>query len=539
MSRQTFDTLDQLRITIERDAYPGELYNRIDSPNGAGDLGVWGWNTPTPLTAITSQIEPQRMAFLSYADQTETCSFTSQTIDMDPGQWIRAQYLEYPPYAAGGYHRSRFVFFDAGGTVVGEAAWSPYWLDYDGPVTRTRGPDQAPAGTVYARLVFECYSIVRPDPLSPPGPGNLPGLPVAGYRFDLGNVRVGVAGTSGELADLNTLLTGYPTVDITGEAGEVNIVRTALDVGTLTATFADEGLDPARTDALRPGRRIVVATGGGEPLFTGRTYTVRTEYGARTLGTITLTATDAVAVLARTPCAEGYRFTDDLRAILDRAVTPIPWSVNGDGSQTFTFGPDAIASGSTLLDQVIRTRDTNHAHAWVDRAGALRVYDRDSSYFPHHTVADTLTEDDYTGDLAPAFDSEQAINSVEVVNLTGTESVTYGPFGNYASIRKWGELTATYTVVEVPSPTAYATEVLITNADPQVTVQSVTLALSTPDRVARWASLDLCQLLRVTCTEPALDLEVRVASIEHSITGTKWLTTVGLLLADRVPLPTT
>lgn len=194
-------------------------------------------------------------------------------------------------------------------------------------------------------------------------------------------------------------------VNLADVAGEISIVRSELDLGTLTATFADPSLDPAVSGGiLRPGRRVQLLTrsadtGVFEPLFAGETGTPVVEYDTYRLATrpgdpkharITLPCVDAVKQLSSHLRPAGVATVDDLPSIIEG--TGVPWIVNGSRDQAPTMGyPASSNENATALDQIAITRDSTRAHAWVDRYGQIQVWDAAELAPPNGTLDDGIT----------------------------------------------------------------------------------------------------------------------------------------------------
>lgn len=165
-----------------------------------------------------------------------------------------------------------------------------------------------------------------------------------------------------------------------------------------------------------------------------------------------------------------------------------------------------------------------------------------------------LLDEPRYSDLEVAFSSEACINAVEIEALilvpaetpTGglyykTEAVPYGPFEDAASIAQWGRRSRKFTVHGLNSSqaSALADAILVRNANPEVTVSSVTLPMRTSTDLADTLR-DLGEIVQVQSTARGISPTMRVTSVEHSIESEprKWLTTLGFTTSGSVASPT-
>lgn len=538
-TRQEFLTDDNVRLLVERNATTGagastELVNRLANTNGKD--GGYGWSTPVTGTKVgRANLTPDVLEFRNI--DAATAPLLSTPIPMQAAHYIAAQWTEVP---GDNGHRARFAFFSSDGVQISATTASGFYRAASDTV-RSYAAVQAPAGTAYARFRIDMYN------------SNANDAPAHGTMIRFTDAIVATASDTAHLANIATAQQAYYT-DVLPVTQAIRTTRSALNLGTLTARIISTSLDPASNNTLRPGRRIrleAFANGVWEPVFVGRTGKPQVEYV--TAGNnvwypvIDVVAYDAVAVLAGTPAPTGYTLNTGLSSPLERTVVPVPWLLNGISDQAPGGGTgDATDPAAKLLDQVIRTRDTNYGAAWVSRRGVVTVV---NPLNMSSTNRDTWTDEDYEQDLKIAWDIDRAVNTVTVTDLDGTTSTTTGPIQQPASVETWGELPATFTTIKGPSD--FATVVLQGNgttitgaATPVLMVEQATFVLSTTARIDRYLTRELWDLVTVQCPAPAIDAQYRIRAISHQLTaggskGDRWAMTVEFAIPNRVAMPTT
>jgi hypothetical protein len=341
-----------------------------------------------------------------------------------------------------------------------------------------------------------------------------------------------------------------PYLNVLGSANNIKVRREALNLGTLEAAIPDSALDPAQVTTIRPGRRVrLVTADGGEPLFTGKILNGKAVYDPAhpepsKRVRVTMTAVDNVSPLAQQRRAGGVEHIAELPYVLEGCG--VPWNVNGSGDQVPTATVVALNTNATAIDQVAITRDNHLGHAWVDRRNVLQAWDAAEL---DATVAAVLDESAYSG-IAIDYDTDRCINIVTVVFLRAngedTEEITYGPYVDSESVRDWGEHSAEFRIQwaeeDVSAIEAYAAAILTANATPVVRVNSVRLPIRTLDDLAadvgqRRALLDLYDLVTVSNTNAGIEGDLRVATLEHTITGSLWAVEVGFVVDGSVAPP--
>lgn len=523
---QQFDTATVLALEVERTPVAGEVFNRLENPNGV--LGGWGWNTPVPgsLMRGVSESGQRRLRYRAVAGTPN--HFTSEPVPMQAGQWAAGRWDAVAQTA--GYHRGQVEFLNLEGVVIGTSGPTGYLITGTGTIAAT----QAPAQTTHAQLRIDVYANATG------------GQPTGAYDLDFRRAVLATAATEAELGNPVPYVPPAPYTNILGPTHDLRINREELNVGTLVATVLDADLDPGAADLIRPGRktrlRVITLDDEGaevgpddlEPLFTGRVLTAQVTYSLlardeKKRARISLTAVDAANPLGAVRRAEGVATVDELPYVLEGAG--VPWNVNGSGNQVQAATVVAVNENASALDQVAITRDTVRGYAWVDRAGILQAWDRD--LLPA-TVVDTLDETVYNGGAQIDYDLAGCINAVTVIvtrlnDVTGsTDQVTFGPYRNETSIAEYGLQAADFTVqgiAEADVP-AFAQAILDDNAIPQIRIQQVTCPIATLDHITARATRDLYDLVAVSNTRAGINTTGRVSAVEHSITPGKWLMTL-------------
>lgn len=223
--------------------------------------------------------------------------------------------------------------------------------------------------------------------------------------------------------------TAYPFVepyywrDISGPTTEIKVTREELDVGSLSATIYDAAIDPSEGDIIRPDRALRLlgkVNGEWEAIFTGTVTNAHVSYRTDIPASepksakVILTANDAIADLANIGQPSGVEHVSELPHVLEPAS--VPYNINGSGDQVGSVSVVSVNENASVLDQLAVTRDSNHAHAWVDRNGVLQVrdaagagnmvgnpsFETDLSWWaaPTHFTATRITSDSKHGSAA-------------------------------------------------------------------------------------------------------------------------------------------
>jgi hypothetical protein len=343
----------------------------------------------------------------------------------------------------------------------------------------------------------------------------------------------------------DTTLGSLPPVEWRNILGKTHVIKTgreSLNLGTLEAELLDADLDPATSATLRPGggaRLLVLVAGVWECVFPGEIDRLVVTYDEKSVPAkpprVSMTVLDNTSVLTRHRRPSGVAAIASLPYVLEGAG--VPWSVNGSTIQIATTPASVSTNDSaTALDQIALTRDSTAGHAWVNRNGVLVATDAAAG-----ASVRTLDEPRYS-DLEVGFSSEACINAVVIDALSSTgETVTYGPYEDAPSISQWGRRERRFTVHGL-TPTQIATlgaTILTRNANPGVTVQSVTLPMRTAADLVD-ALRDLGEIVTVSNTAKGIAPVLRVTSVEHSIESepAKWLVTLRFATSGSVASPT-
>lgn len=528
---QQFFTTDKVRLLIERDPVGAELVNLLPNPDGT--LGGWGWVTPVTNTAVTRQTGSSPAVLELSNAATQAVVMTSPALWISPGVYIAARW-KVQASSSTGFHRGRIDFFNAAGSLLGSSTQTGY-LANGTAATRQISATLAPASTAYARLRLDMFN-------------NTSGADaVAGQYVRFNDAVVSQAATSAALTNIaiNVVPVAYYT-DVLPSAQKITLNRGAGDVGVLGAVIASNALDPSVSTTLRPGRRVILqgrANGAWEPMFTGKTSNARVSYaisGSNVMAVTQVTALDATPTLAATKTPFLAQFPVFLRQAFEAATEPVPWNLDGDTGQAAGIGlSPATDPAATLMDAVIRVRDSTQGLAWVSRLGVVTVYSKGN--LPA-TVVDTYTDTDYAEDVEIEFDTDAAINKVTVQDWSGSVMTTYGPYIDRASVRQWGERPVTYTTVAV-TPALFAAGILTANKTPVLTISSTSVAMTTQTDLDRYVTRDLGDRVALTCTAPALTVDARILAVSHVLTAVPngqdtWFTTFQYGVNGRAPIPT-
>lgn len=504
--------LERLRLLVETTP-PNGLVNEVQNPDGR--LGGWGW-VSTRETSLANQAnidtDPAGLR-ITWPSSSAGDPVHSEPFPVAPGEWLNGRITVVESTNAVVGH---WLLFDDEGALLEAAAYTPLRTTVDPlPHTGYMTAHQVPAGVAYAALRL-----------------NRAGT---GTTLVVDEVMVTRSTGTASLGTTFGFSEPFVGVDILGSAYALKIDRAPLNAGTLEGSIYDLDLDPAVSEDLRPGRRLRLeveeSPGTWSPLFVGAVAEAEVTYRLKRYAAddprhadIALTAVDHASRLAAAQRPDGVSSVAHLPWSLEGAG--VPWDCNGNTGHRRGVTIVSRNDEATALDQVAITRDSVHGHAWVDRAGVLRVYD--PANMPAGVV-EVLDEQHYT-DLDAGWDTASIINEVEVtvVYLTGkgeTKEKTYGPFRDAASVGRWGPRRSTFRVHGIAnSKTAartYALEVMAANAAPAVRVREVTLPVRNDAEIPH-ALVDLYDLVQVVNTGKGLDHQRRVTKLEQTITPAAW-----------------
>lgn len=534
-----FKVTDFVRLDI-RDEWP-DLVNIV--PNPSALRGTWGWKGYTAAWNVAYIFEaltaPRRFRFgVNRTADRNDFTMNTVTIPIQP--------------VTGVVHARAAITVTATTATSDEAEMRLYAVDAAGvetevssePIPRSTGtyltdPAALPVGTVGVFLHLIMVNI-----------GSIGSTTTRDF-----NDVVIVTGSADEVAAAS--MTAEPAwTNIVGPTASITIERDVLNLSPLTARVLDASLDPATSPLIRRGKPLRVqalVNGQWETIYPGTVHNGKTTYQVKDPMVpeqkrvdIALTGVDPVAKLANAPRPNGVGTIDELSTVL--ANTGVPWFLNGSSVPVV---PDAdvtivtVNENASAVDQVAVTRDSVLGYAWIDRDGFVEAWDR--AEIPG-TVAAVLDESNYS-DIDIDFDLERCINTVRVrlvrINPgTGeTEEIEYGPFVDPASVRKWGTLSATFTVQGIADDEieAYAQEILTANSTPAVRINSVTLPVRTVAELEAYALLDQYDLVTVSNDRGAITQTARVLGVQHQITArasdSTWTVTLGFVADGSVATP--
>lgn len=570
---QRFDTADVLILQVERDPDydgAGELVNLIENPDG--ELGAWGWISPEPLTYDVgiSRTQVDGLWYLVMEPRVDQVNYIwSEPQPVNPAWRIAASYDSYhdPDEDGANWTRGRIQFLDEDQAVISSSPvgdWKPNGAH--------RIPDlPIPDDAIFARLSISAAK-------------NSDGDQVTNEDAELWlrNIKLIQAPHHADLAHPLPDVPAHYMDDVIELAQGITINRAPLDANTMTLTLMAEGADAPVAggggygreaygmtfyggtpdnvialdgSSLRPGKNVRLLTRTGEgygptfPLFTGEVAQGRVDYdltqpeGRR--AKITLNCVDAAARMAAKRHTDIYADTWFARAYMEGLG--VPWYVLFSPDLPVAVGVAATSDG-TVLDQLIKTRDSNQDdRIWVSADGILKAYHKDDV---PASVLVPMTDAIYNGNLVASYDTDRVINSIKVTLLHGDSSTDYGPYERPASIGKWGRRTGTYTIVNTDEwnpaeARAAARAILDRTADAAMVIESATVPiLHAPGAYdwsfgsVYWATLDLFAKVTVTNESPSFSYDLEVIGIRHDISHHKWLTTYTFGAPDRPAAPT-
>lgn len=401
---------DVVRLDVEAD--PAGLVNLVQNPSGA--LGGYGWISDYPGTVLRGAVNvfTDNQQGLHYITaQAAENRFYSESMPVTPGQWIAARWhVNYIPFNA---YRVFISWDDSSGVWTGVNTAAVNFTT--GNADHYLPAVQVPAGAAYARVLFEVGKAGGTYPLT-----------AGGYNFSIRDVIAATGATSAAVSFAN--LAGAQPVqyaDVLGDVNDVVIVREELNLGTITATVVNPALDPATADTLRPGRRYRLtalnpATNAWEPLIQGTIRNAKVDYyplntNGRT-ARIALTGIDNTGPLANSKRPQAVANVDELPYVVEGCG--VPWNINGSGQQVASATVVVTNDNASALDQIALTRDTELAHAWVDRHGTLQVWSR-----PPDPAVELLAY----GGFESTTDAAKYVKGIGTTFATGVVPTLAGP----------------------------------------------------------------------------------------------------------------
>lgn len=333
---------------------------------------------------------------------------------------------------------------------------------------------------------------------------------------------------------------GTSWVNVLGPTHDIRITRRGLEVGMLSATVLDSVVDPTVATSIRPGRSVrlqALISGVWTTIYAGRLSKASVTYVGGTR--VSLEAVDDVARMANMSEPEGVATVDELRYLFNG--TGLQFRVNGNTAGLGSATVVTMNENARLLDQVVMTRDSNLAYAWVDRENVINVYNSLTTT-SKATFTDVAGSFSYS-DIDISFDSQNLINDVTVTlqyaGLTGnTETMTYGPFQDATSVSTWGPYSANFTVQGMAESaiSTYAASILAANSTPTIRVNRLTTPIRQQTEVNTLSKLDLYDYVTVT-HDGTTYTDTRITEIEHQITPDLWQITLSFEKHGAVAAP--
>lgn len=251
---------------------------------------------------------------------------------------------------------------------------------------------------------------------------------------------------------------------------------------------------------------------------------------------ITIAARDIVKDMANTAEPRGMYRIVDLPFIMEGKG--VPYQINGSSDQITTAQIVSLNDNASVLDQIVITRDSELAYAFVNRNNVFCAFDL---VVQPTALSAIFDEGDYS-DIRVDFDTESCINSVlikwlrytpatvdskGVITPGSTEEIDYGPYVNQESIDEWGlhhEEFVMHGIVENPmNIEGQAQDILDRNSIPTVKVYEIAVPIvNEEDITLSKAVVDLYDKVNVKYQYSDYDEELRVTGIAHVITNARW-----------------
>lgn len=555
MRTQPFDTASQLKLEVAklaRDATRGNVIaNLLRNPRGV--LGAWGWTTPASTSYLDALVagDPSLVGaglhLYGGGVETNTWVAASELEAVTPGVLLVGG-LTLLSLSGGTGVDIRLEFFDSTRTLISQGAVTSF-----GPTTpvnsvRQTGVATTPVGTAFVRLRIDLKYLTAG--------------PAKSFKFD--KAFIGQTPNPGTPV---AYLEPWTWTDVLSNSTSVTVDRPGkLQPGTMRATVLDATLDPSTSTFIRPGAQVRVmaadpdnGAGAWAPIFTGELVNAVVDYDLTHQDEdkrvrIDLSAVDNTQTLANTQQSVGVASVRELAYLLEGAG--VPWRLDGLTNQIAGAAVKRTDDDSaSLLTQIANVQNTLLTYAFVDRWGAVNVTNR--------TVVSATTlgqfgEDDYQKNVKVDFDTARLVNEVTLKDRSldadgRTVEVVMGPYRDEPSIREWGRYTAEYArqTGSAMSVASFVNAVLDANKTPQRAVRelsfrvmdaladfrSLTQSPAGSGKFTRRVHLELADKVRVTNTRAAIDQDMRVGSIRHTITPKSWTVTVGFDSVAGVPLP--
>lgn len=554
MRTQPFDTADQLKLEVAkraRDATRGNVISNL-LRNPRGTLGAWGWTTPAatsyldPLVAGDPSLVGAGLRLYGGGPETNSWIAASELEAVTPGILLVGG-LTHVSLSGGTGVEMRLEYFDQNRVLISQGAVTSWGASTPANTVKQTGVGTAPAGAAFVRLKMELKYLTSG--------------PAKSFTFD--KAFIGQTPNPGTPV---TFLEPWTWTDVLSRSTSITIERPGkLQPGTMRAAVLDASLDPSASTFIRPGALVRVmakdpdnGAGAYAPLFSGKLTNAVVDYDLthqdETKRTrIDLSAVDVTQDLANTAQPIGVSSVRELAYLLEGAG--VPWRLDGLTNQIAGSPVKRTDDDSaSLLTQVANVQNTLLAYAFVSRWGAINVTQRAAI---SGTTMGQFTEADYAKSIKIDFDTARLVNEVVVKERSqdGDRVVeaVQGPYRDEPSIREWGRYSAEYprqagssmslatfvaTVLDNnKTPQRAVRELSFRVMDPATDFQSLTQVPAASGKFRRRVHLELADKVRVTNARAAIDQDMRVGSLRHSITPKSWTVTVGFDSVAGVPMP--
>lgn len=559
---QLFRTTDVLSLAIEDDwVGPPNLV-----PNPTGLFGGFGWLGVQAVDESTLRLTGD------LPDGPTTVHAETVPLPLPPGVPVEDVEVRIGAtiLATDGNVSLEAVYYDAAGVDLGHS-----------PASVGTGLGYRETGSSLTGLPTAAWLALRIS-LDVPGGG---GAGTVAVDF---TGAIAVAGTFDDIIGA-VLEVEPPYLELLHVATSVATERIPMDVATLNVSLVIDPDAPLRIhdggpllpvvdpDKIRKGKQVRLraivsdeapvddVTGLAFPtefLYRGWVNDISTLYDVaskpRTIAKVTFAAVDVLTVLAGVTSPNGAELESLVALVLADAGVPYDVeSATGPGPiESIPPVPVAITPEATAVDQVVITRDTNMAYAWVTAAGVLRFR---TAFTLGDVVAAVMNEDFYNGGgPVIGYELTDVVNSLTVrfryIDTGATVEQTLGPFEDLDSIRELGgRIPKEVTIQGVyedwlpPDPTVvadleasnlgiYARSVLAANSTTSKRITAVTAAVASLEDLAAAGPVhrDLYELVTAISAKAGLDQDSRITRVAHSITPGKWLVTYGLVDVGRV-----
>lgn len=373
-------------------------------------------------------------------------------------------------------------------------------------------------------------------------------------------------GTAGNSRSTQQTLAGFfeyaaPTqwadiLDKLSAKESIRIKREPLNAGFMKLVLTNNALDPAVSNALHSGKRVRLLAYDDdnaiyEQLFEGKifssagTYAIHHHAPNDTEDTVRIDVlvVDPNAELTQEPEPRGTGAVLDLIELLEGKG--YPWKVNGITNQFYSLPTWTVNDGdASILDQIMLTRDTKSAYAWVSKESVVTV--QEEAYFDN-TVYATFSDDNDVNKLGyeaidATFVTDECINIINIkylyLDAGETVEAAYGPFRLEDSIEQFGpnskDITITGTLAEATAKiNALVVNVFAKNGTPTTRCKKLVFSADYKKAYQQAIRRDFYDIVKVEYRD-RLDANLRIVSIEHDINAVTWDIAFGFGSVDSI-----